>query len=444
MIYTCSTRYDNTNVSCGVAHNSESSCLAHVRQLEHWRMIDGQETAGCLPVRNWRASGPYGSREEAHQGFLRLDNLGQAAYKVSKGLTSLSSIAGANEVAGHFGLTPKEPQPETPGTPAWTPKAEPKAEHPPAWEEPKAEPAPAAPKTEDIGAALGALQSLLVDQSVLRGMVREAVDQRVPRRIEVKVGDTPAKPVEGRAHQALERVLKLAGLRQNVLLVGPAGSGKTTLASQVAEAMGLGLWTISLSGGTTESHFKGRYVPTGEGGRFEYVPSPFVGMYENGGVILLDELDAADENVLVGLNTALDNGYMDLPDRVGSPVARRHPDTVILASANTYGSGANRQYCGRNALDAATLDRFVAGLVEMDYDRSLEEALVETKALRERLWKLRDAVAQGGLRRLVSTRVMVALDKQLSQGILPDVNAALSQLVSGWSEDELRTAGVSL
>jgi len=42
-----------------------------------------------------------------------------------------------------------------------------------------------------------------------------------------------------------------------------------------------------------------------------------------------------------------------------------------VATGNTYGTGGDRQYVGRQALDAATLDRFV--MIEVAVDEKLEE-----------------------------------------------------------------------
>jgi MoxR-like ATPase len=203
----------------------------------------------------------------------------------------------------------------------------------------------------------------------------------------------------------------------------------------VAEALDRRFYALSLSGGTTESAFKGRYIPSGDHGKFEFRSSQFIDMYENGGVVLLDEMDACDENVLVSINTALDNGYLDLPDREDSPVARKHKDFVCLASANTYGHGANRMYCGRNQLDGATLDRFQAGLVEFDYDKDLEKLLITNGPFREAAWKIRQVVNDKQMRRLVSTRVLAKLDKQIAADIITR-ELAIEQIQLGWSVDE--------
>jgi cobaltochelatase CobS len=42
--------------------------------------------------------------------------------------------------------------------------------------------------------------------------------------------------------------------------------------------------------------------------------------------------------------------------------------------ANTFGTGADRQYVGRNQLDESTLDRFRIGQIERDYDSEIVSA----------------------------------------------------------------------
>jgi len=92
--------------------------------------------------------------------------------------------------------------------------------------------------------------------------------------------------------------------------------------------------------------------------------------YKNGGLYLLDEIDAGNSNVLTILNAMLANGQYIFPN--GERV-ERHADFICFAAANTFGRGADRQYVGRNQLDAATLDRFV--VKEFDYDEQLERVL---------------------------------------------------------------------
>jgi MoxR-like ATPase len=55
-----------------------------------------------------------------------------------------------------------------------------------------------------------------------------------------------------------------------------------------------------------------------------------------------------------------------------------HPDFHLIATGNTYGSGGNRQYVGRQALDAATLDRFV--VIDVPVDEQLEQRIALANA----------------------------------------------------------------
>jgi MoxR-like ATPase len=156
--------------------------------------------------------------------------------------------------------------------------------------------------------------------------------------------------------------------------------------------------------------------------------------FEEGGVFLFDEADALDPNVFLCINSALANGFIHLPNRPENPHAKRHPDFVCILAANTYGTGANRQYCGRNQLDAATLDRFV--VVSVDYSREVERALCPNEELLERLWAIRERVDAAGLRRNVSTRFIQRAYKLGAIGW--DCERIEGKLFEGWSRDEVR------
>ncbi len=277
----------------------------------------------------------------------------------------------------------------------------------------------------------------------LTGRLAE-VDQRTPRQLVVQVGER--KPVEltGRVHPALAEVLELLAAGEHVFLPGPAGCGKTHLAAQAGEALGLPFSAISCSGGMSESQLLGRMVPRGAGGAFEFVGTPFLDRYENGGVFLLDEMDAADPNVLLVVNSALANGHLSVPSRPDAPVATRHADFKLIAAANTFGRGADRQYVGRSQLDESTLDRFRVGTVPMDYDRDLEQELWRANAgpdedgILLRLWSHRDRIAENRLERCLSTRFLIAAAKARSRG--RELDYIESKLFAGWRSDEVRKA----
>ena len=151
---------------------------------------------------------------------------------------------------------------------------------------------------------------------------------------------------------------------------------------------------------------------------------------------MFDEIDAADSNMLLVINSALANGKLALPNRPKKPVAKRHADFVCIAAANTWGKGADREYVGRNQLDDATLDRFRIGCVPMDYDPAVEAMLCPHEELRSRLLFYRCRINEARIKRPLSTRFMIdACDMVLNAGwTMEMVDEAF---FSGWRHDEV-------
>lgn len=266
----------------------------------------------------------------------------------------------------------------------------------------------------------------------------DLIDEARPVVIKVQTPDGENE-VEGKTHAAFPRVLKLAGARKNIALIGPTGSGKTHMARQVAEAMGLDYATQSVTMGMSETKVVGGLLPTGEGGKFEPYLADYVRLFRDGGVFLLDEWDAADPNVALVINQSLANGHMDLP-LMGA--IQRHDDFVCMAAMNTYGTGADRQYVGRTQLDEASLDRFRIGQVEMDYDRRLEADLVGPahRDWLERAWEIRDSIRENRMRRNMSTRFILDGRDMISIG--DSMEEVLTAFSMDWSPDERLKVGI--
>ncbi len=276
-------------------------------------------------------------------------------------------------------------------------------------------------------------------------MVSEALKEMKvggPSIIEWRINSEAFAKIEGTSHKALPRLLKLfaAGFR-NFLVVGPAGSGKTTLAANLATALSLMFASVSCTAGMSESALTGRSIPDLTTGKVVFQSTDFVRCYETSGVFLIDETDAADANVMLVINSALANGHMPLPNRTEQPSATRHASSVVVCAANTWGMGADRQYVGRNQLDAAFLDRFVGATIEVDYDRDLESALVGDANICARVWTIRDKVMELKLRRVVGTRFLLSTAR-LVKCAGESLDAALIACTTGWTTDERTKVGI--
>lgn len=249
---------------------------------------------------------------------------------------------------------------------------------------------------EHVAAALDTRMSASVP-----AMVALEMDQH--RRIEIQVGDMPAIPFD-KAHAKLPIILNAVVAGASPMLVGPAGSGKTTLAEQVAKALGRPFYMAARV--TSDFKLMGYRTATGE-----LVRTQFREAFEHGGVFLFDEIDASDPDALTAFNAALSNGMGDFPDGM----VRKHADFVALAAGNTFGRGADRQYVGRNQLDAATLDRFA--VFEVDYDEELELAIAGDADWTKWVQSIRAAVEREKVRHIVSPRASIMGARMLAQGM---------------------------
>jgi len=283
-----------------------------------------------------------------------------------------------------------------------------------------------------------------------RGVSARVTEDRIAEIVKKLLADRPMlKLTIGRKikkidtagkHKALTAVLECVAAGLPILLVGPTGSGKTYLSKQIAEALGTDFTFNSMSEGISESTLLGRTLPNGDG-VWEYVPSPFVSTYTNGGVHLLDEIDASDPNLLVQVNAAIANKMLSLPFADVKPIPQ-HKDTTIVCAANTWGTGADREYVGRNQLDAATLNRFSMSTIEVGYDPDLEHtiahAILDDGAKADRLLKwahgVRKAIADNRLRRVMSTRDIENAAKLMTAG--KSLEAVKERFFTPWTVEE--------
>ena len=250
--------------------------------------------------------------------------------------------------------------------------------------------------------ALNEAQIMALITSEAERVVREEFTAP-PRELVITSGSGTVTLPADRRHPIFERVLRYVGMRENVWLVGPAGSGKTHLGSQVAEALNLPFYFIGAFDqehkllGFEDAHGKVRLTD-------------FFKAYTEGGVFLLDEVDGCAPEALLTINAALAGDMASFPNGV----FKRHPNFVCIAAANTHGTGADRQYVGRMQQDGSTLDRF--SFFEMGYDEALERDLAGNDEWVAHVQKIRAAIVRLKVRHIVSMRASIKGAKALAAG----------------------------
>lgn len=204
------------------------------------------------------------------------------------------------------------------------------------------------------------MQLEIMSGETTKKLIHETLEQLAPREI-VVTSQYGTHSIGSQCHYMTETVIRHVALNHPVMLVGPAGCGKTTIGEHTARALGLPFYITNV---INETHELTGFID----GYGKYHSTPFRRAFEHGGIWLADEIDAWDAAALLAANSALANGYASFPD-TDTPV-NRHPSFRMVATANTFGNGADRVYVGRNELDAASLDRFA--FVIVDYDANLE------------------------------------------------------------------------
>jgi AAA domain (dynein-related subfamily) len=230
----------------------------------------------------------------------------------------------------------------------------------------------------------------------------EVMSTRSHPRVDSKGMFTRSNGAVEKLHNMFGYGLILAECRQHIMLVGPAGTGKSHMLRQLADYMQLPYGETAMSPGATRGDLMGRHtiggldraialsallrtekdpetleslrtalqaVSNGDGGGF--ISSVFNDMFGGGGLMNFDEIDSADAGTLIVINGALEaDSYYN--SATGTEVVKS-ANFIAGATANTWGLGSNREYTGRSKLDFATLDRFRMGRMWIPLDPALEE-----------------------------------------------------------------------
>lgn len=173
--------------------------------------------------------------------------------------------------------------------------------------------------------------------------------------------------------------LAALGRGRNVFLYGPAGTGKTTFAEQIAARWGRPFVRISCDDQTEAATLVGMTVPDGNGGVKWQDGQLTAAIRRAGTVILLDEPSVARAGALMVMQGLLDGARALTIQETGErvPVAA---GVLFIAADNTNGTGDETgAYEGTRRLNRAFLDRY-AVTFRLDYMPPAMEAQVIAKA----------------------------------------------------------------
>lgn len=246
-------------------------------------------------------------------------------------------------------------------------------------------------------------------------------------RVVIEQNKIPVKETTQVTHYKFKDLLLLISNNIPAMLTGGAGSGKSSTCEKVAEALGLDFY---FSNAVTQEYKLTGFIDANG----KYQETQFYKAFKDGGLFVLDEIDASVPEALIIINTAIANGYFDFPNGK----VKAHENFRIVACANTYGLGGDDVYVGRNQLDAASLDRFV--VVKFDYDPELEKNLATDKDWVTFIQALRQQIISRKIRHIVSMRAIIYGDKLLAAGA--DIEKILNEVVfKNLEYDDIKSIG---
>lgn len=228
-----------------------------------------------------------------------------------------------------------------------------------------------------------------------------------------------------------------------VLIIGSKGTGKTTLVRKFADILGRELFSINLSLRTRESHLVG--TKTLDNGSIGFVEGILVKSMRDGGLLYLDELNAAEPDVLLRLDEALDDRRQIVLKEAEGQVVHAHKDWFVVATINPL------THAGTKELPQQLLSRFPIR-IKLDYPPDdIELEIIKTHVSMDGIEddvkrairlanSLREAAAVEELYYSPSIRETIAFAKMIADGTKPKDMAKLvfANVYTQWGDSEYR------
>ncbi|HYY67812.1 MAG TPA: MoxR family ATPase [Nitrososphaeraceae archaeon] len=229
------------------------------------------------------------------------------------------------------------------------------------------------------------------------------------------------------------------------IIIGPKGTGKTSLVRQFASLANKELQSVNFSLRTRESHLIGS--KTLDKGEINFVEGILVKSMRGGGLLYLDELNAAEADVLLRLDEALDDRRQVVLKEADGQVITAREDWSVIATINPL------SHVGTKELPPQLMSRFPVRIrleyppenveleIIMRHVSNIQDSKLEdVKRVIKLAKSLRDAAAVEELYYSPSLRETIAFTKLLNAEMQAKRTAEIvfANVYDQWGEIEFR------
>jgi hypothetical protein len=278
------------------------------------------------------------------------------------------------------------------------------------------------------------LHEMGITTDSVKALICDVIAEKAIPHVTVRKNPDPADPPFKLVHMNYEAAKFWLDMGVSIYLNGPAGSGKTVAAQQLAEEYGRNCTIIPCHGEMTVYDLSGY-----RDGHGEFCPTPFYHAWQRGDVIVIDEVDKSPGEVNVFLNSATAQGVITFPN--GETLEKQEQSHLIF-TGNTKMSGADAAYSAGQRQDGSFSNRLVA--IDWPFDANLELALAEQEAIAHggtklqgksvltKIQKIRSVLEDLGMTYIVGQRQTMMASAALAAGRSEDT--VYAEVVYNWMD----------